>query len=143
MSSGERARGRPLVAGAATGHALVLEQPLSLAGGLSLESGRIIDVHAPQRGESVTERILVMPVGRGSSTSATALAEAIRLGTAPAAIILPGTDQILVLGAMVARMLYGLVCPIIVADHAVSIRSGDHVVIAEDGSYTIDRDPET
>ena len=122
-------KGRPLVAGAAAGEALVLEQPLSMAGGLSLESGRIIDVHAPQRGESVAGRILVMPVGRGSSASASALAEAIRLGTAPAAIILSGTDQILVMGSLIARLLYDVVCPIVVVstqDHVSADRRPRH-----------------
>ena len=48
----------------------------------------LIDTHHPQRGASVTGRILVMPSGRGSSSSSYVLAEAIRAGTAPAAIVL-------------------------------------------------------
>lgn len=135
--SGQR-KGRPLVAGTAQGQAVVLRQPLSLAGGLSLETGRVIDVHSPHHGELVAGRVLVMPVGRGSSTSSTALAEAIRLGTAPCAIILPDMDLILAMGSLVARTLYGTVCPIVVAapgDHA-AIASGELVTIATDGAFT-------
>lgn len=137
MDAGQR-RGRPLVAGAAEGEALVVEQALSFAGGISLASGRIIDVHAPQRGDRVAGRILVMPVGRGSSTSSSVLAECIRLGVAPNAIILPGIDQILAVGSLVARTLYDRVCPILLVDpedHA-SIRTGAWVTITQAGWFT-------
>ena len=46
-----------------------------------------------------------MPSGRGSSSSSSVLAEAIRAGTAPAAIVLGEADPILALGAIVAREL--------------------------------------
>jgi len=55
-----------------------------------------------------------MPFGRGSSSSSTVLAEAIRLGTAPAAIVLLEPDPILALGAIVAKELYGRALPIVV-----------------------------
>jgi hypothetical protein len=139
MSSGSLHRGRPIVAGEADGTALVLRQPLSLAGGMSLETGRIIDVHAPQHGAMVAGQVLVMPVGRGSSTTSSALAEAIRIGMGPAAIVLRDMDQILALGAIVARTLYGRVCPILQADPVdfEIIRTGDHIEIREDGTFTI------
>lgn len=146
MLSGARHRGHPLVAGEAAGTALVLSQPLSYAGGIELTSGRIEDVHSAQRGASVASRILVMPVGRGSSTASAMLAEAIRLGTAPRAIVLPGVDQILAVGAIVARTLYGRVCPVLVMDHTdyQAIASGDQVTIWKDGSFVVKpRRPET
>jgi predicted aconitase with swiveling domain len=139
MDSGTSRRGRPLVAGEASGVALVLARPLSFAGGVSLDTGRIIDVQAPQLGELVAGRVLVMPAGRGSSSSSTILAEAIRRGTGPSAIILGVTDQILVMGSLVARLLYDLVCPIVVAsepDHA-AMKTGDRVSIQADGSFTV------
>ncbi len=126
--------------GEATGTALVVRQPLSLAGGLSLETGRIVDIHAPQRGALVAGQILVMDVGRGSSTSSTVLAESLRLGTGPAGIILPGSDQILVMGSLIARLLYDVVCPIVVlSEHEHStIRTGDGVTIRSDGRISVD-----
>lgn len=140
MDAGEPRSGRPLATGVASGTALVLRQALSVAGGLSLETGRIVDVHAPQLGALVAGHILVMPVGRGSSTSSTVLAESLRLGTGPAGIILTGTDQILVMGSLIARMLYDVDCPIVVAsehDHS-SIQSGDRISIEADGSFSVD-----
>jgi predicted aconitase with swiveling domain len=65
---------RTLVAGQASGPALVLEEPLSFWGGVDTETGDIVDVHHPQRGENVSGRVLVMPSGRGSSSSSSVLA---------------------------------------------------------------------
>ena len=56
---------------------------------------------------SCAGRILVMRAGRGSSSGSSVLAEAIRAGTAPAAIVLAERDAILAVGAMVAAELYG------------------------------------
>jgi 2-haloacid dehalogenase len=127
-------QGRALLDGEAAGTALVLEAPLSLWGGLDPRSGRLCDHHHPQLGATIAERVLVMPSGRGSSSSSSVLAEAIRLGTAPAAILLAEPDEILMLGALVADYLYGQACPIVVlpeAAHA-TITSGDQVVVRGD-----------
>jgi uncharacterized protein len=107
--------GRMLVPGEATGDALVLDEPLSLWGGLDPENGTIVEVHHPQRGESVAGRILVMPSGRGSSSSATVLAEAIRRGIGPAGIVLGEPDEIVAIGALVAAELYGTRVPVVIA----------------------------
>ena len=101
-----------------TTRALVLDEPLSLWGGLDPATGEIIDVHHPQRGARVTRRVLVMPAGRGSSSSASVLAEAARAGTAPAAIVLREPDLILAIGAAVAEELYDVRIPVLVVDEA-------------------------
>jgi uncharacterized protein len=122
-------QGRALVAGDASGPALVLEAPLSLWGGMDPRTGRLSDHHHPQLGATITGQVLVMPSGRGSSSSSSVLAEAIRLGTAPLAIVLSQPDEILVLGALVADYLYGRTCPILVLPDgpADAIATGDQV----------------
>lgn len=87
---------------------LVLDEPLSLWGGVEPTTGEIVDVHHPQRGERLAGLVLVMPAGRGSSSSASVLAEMVRLGTAPSAIVLGEPDLILAIGAEVAWELYGV-----------------------------------
>jgi hypothetical protein len=114
---------RTLVPGTATGEVLVLEDPLSFWGGVDPATGEVIDVHHPQRGTNVAGKILVMPGGRGSSSSSSVLAEAIRAGTAPLAIVLLEPDPIVALGAIVARELYGCSVPVVVADPR-DLRSG-------------------
>ena len=120
-----------LSGGSASGAALVLDEPLSFWGGIDAADGRVIDVHHPQLGRSVAGRVLLLPSGRGSSSSSSVLAEAIRLGTAPAAILLGEADPILAVGAAVARELYGLAVPVLAVEPEVysGIRTGDHVEV--------------
>ena len=104
---------RTLVAGEATGPALVLTEPLSFWGGIDPATGDVIDPHHPQHGANVRGTVLVMPGGRGSSSSSSVLAEAIRAGVGPAAIVLAEPDPIVALGAVVARELYGSTVPVV------------------------------
>lgn len=126
---------RVLLAGTAAGEALVLNEPLSFWGGLDAESGSIIDIHHPQHGMVVTGLVLVMPSGRGSSSSSSVLAEAIRIGTAPLAIVLGEPDEIVLLGALISEELYGITCPVVVADEESyrAISTGDRVEVGPEG----------
>jgi predicted aconitase with swiveling domain len=101
--------------GEAQGPVLVLEAPLSFWGGFDPRTGMIIDVHHPQRGAFLAGAILLMREARGSGSSPGAIAEAIRLGTAPAAIVLVTPDVNLAIGAQVAGTLYGQQCPVLAA----------------------------
>jgi predicted aconitase with swiveling domain len=135
-------RGRLLAPGTGEGIALVLDEPLSLWGGLDPATGRIIDARHPQRGASASGRVLVMSAGRGSSSSASVLAEAIRTGFAPAAIVLGEPDLILAIGALVAEELYGRRLPIAVLPAEVlrGITDGQKVAIHADGEVRIDQE---
>jgi uncharacterized protein len=118
------------------GLALVLDEGLSLWGGMDPASGEVIDAHHPQRGASLTGKIVVMPSGRGSSSSASVLAEAVRAGNAPAAFVLEEPDLILSIGAAVAEELYEVVVPVVVVDPEVrmGIVDGAPITIGADGS---------
>jgi predicted aconitase with swiveling domain len=133
---------RTLVAGHASGIALVLDEPLSFWGGLDPETGELIDTHHAQRGAVLTDRVLVMPSGRGSSSSSYVLAEALRAGRAPAAIVLREPDGIVALGAIVARELYGSTIPVVVLSSEVygSIADGTPVEVhAADDEASVSR----
>ena len=132
-------KGRALADGVADGRALVLHEPLSLWGGVDPATGLIIDARHPQRGESVSGRVVVMPAARGSSSSSSVLAEAVRVGTAPAAIVLGEPDLILAVGAAVGEELYHRRVPIVQlapADLA-AIPDGAVVMISEGGEVTL------
>jgi predicted aconitase with swiveling domain len=107
-----------LVPGRAEGPSFVLREPLSFWGGLDAASGRIIDRWHPQDGDVLSGHVLVMAAGRGSSSGSSVLAEAIRLGTGPAGIVLLTCDAIVTVGAMVALELYGQPCPVVLATPA-------------------------
>lgn len=130
--SGPASRTRALVPGRAAGPALVLTEPLSFWGGVDPADGRIIDRHHPQAEETVRGKVVVMPSGRGSSSSSSVLAETIRGATGPVAIVLAEPDGILALGALVAATLYGRATPVVVADEVTyrSIRNGATIEIA-------------
>jgi predicted aconitase with swiveling domain len=101
-----------LAPGEAEGAPLKLDEPLSFWGGLDLATGLVIDRWHAQAGANVAGRVLLMPGGRGSSSGSAALAEAIRLGNGPAAILLTRRDAIVIVGALVAAELYGASCPV-------------------------------
>jgi len=127
--------GRFLLAGAASGPVLATT-PLSFWGGVDPLTGIVIDRSHPAHGVGLAGTILVMPVGRGSSSSSTVLAEAIRLGTAPAAILLSEADPILVIGALVAARLYARTCPLVLlapADHAAVAAAPFAAIATDDG----------
>lgn len=111
--------GHSLIEGLASGALLKLTEPLSLWGGVDLQTGRIVDAQHPQRGAIIANRLLAMPGSRGSSSSSSALAELARMGRAPAGVITTQSDPILTIGALVADYLYGAAIPIlIVSDEA-------------------------
>ncbi|MGH2724407.1 MAG: aconitase X swivel domain-containing protein [Actinomycetota bacterium] len=128
--------GSTLVPGSAEGTAMVLDEALSFWGGVDPATGRVIDQRHPQAGAELAGAILVMPSGRGSSSSSSVLAETVRAGTAPAGVILRDPDPIVALGAMVAGELYGAAPPVVVLDGPAydRIATGDRLrVEAGDG----------
>lgn len=129
--------GRVLAPGAGSGHALVLREPLSLWGGIDPATGIVIDARHPQRGESVAGRVLVMPAVRGSSSSSSVLAEAVRAGSAPAAILLGEVDLILAVGAAVAEELYGRSVPVVVLSSEALAAISDGALVQVDGADVV------
>lgn len=125
----------------ASGTALILDEPLSLWGGMDPATGEVIDAHHPQRGITLTGRVIVMPAARGSSSSASVLAEGVRANAAPAAVLLGEPDLILAIGAAVAEELYGRVVPVVVlpAERLAQIADGDRVWIDGAGRVEIAR----
>lgn len=131
-------KARLLTSGSAEGPVLWLDEPLSFWGAFEPRSGVILDVHHPQRGACVKDTVLVMTETRGSGSAPGAIAEAIRLGTAPAAIILAKPDINLAVGADVAATLYGKRCVIACVSPAELERLKDvpRLRIESDGAVT-------
>ena len=132
-------KGRVLADGAGEGAALVLDEPLSFWGGVDPASGLITDARHPQRGTSVAGRVLVMRSVRGSSSSSSVLAESVRAGFAPAAILLGEPDLILAVGAAVAAELYDKRVPVVTLrpEDRAAIHDGVRVRVADGGEITL------
>jgi predicted aconitase with swiveling domain len=90
-----------------------VKKPLSFWGGYDSNAGKVIDQTHPQLGEGLAEKIMVMAHAKGSSSSSSVLAEAIRNGTGPAGIVLKERDLIISIGAIVAAELYNLAVPVV------------------------------
>ncbi|MDR8726635.1 aconitase X swivel domain-containing protein [Burkholderia pseudomultivorans] len=129
--------GDTLVAGHAVAQTVVLEKPLSFWGGYDSAAGRIIDRGHPLAGASLAGRIMVMAHAKGSSSSSSVLAEAVRNGTGPVGIILKERDLIISIGAIVAAELYAIAVPVVCVPEAVydtiAAASGPIRIEAEDG----------
>jgi len=128
-------QGRALIAGNAEGEAIVSNEPLSFWGGFDARTGEVIDQRHSLAGTRITGKIFAIPSGRGSSSGSGLLLEGIRLGTAPAAMILSHADQILALGAIVARELYQKTMPLVVVSENdfTQLQQARHVRVDENG----------
>ncbi len=109
---------QPVVEGEGAGALLLLDQPVSFWGGVDPVSGRIVEPGHPQEGRALAGRVMAMARAKGSSSSSSVLAELVRNGHGPAAILMRGPDLIVGLGCIVAAELYGRQVPVAVLDDA-------------------------
>jgi hypothetical protein len=132
--------GRVVVAGEASGELLVSLQPLSFWGGYDHQTGEIIDRRNPLSGRIAAGRILAIPNTVGSSTTTAVLLEAVRAGTAPAAILTTSVDSYLALASVVAEEMYGRPIPIVAIsqEQFEKLDTGVSVRIRLDGRVLID-----
>lgn len=130
--------GRAIVDGTAEGEALVTHDALSFWGGYDFRTGEIIDRHHPLAGVHAAGRILAVPFSKGSSTTTAVLLEAVRAGTAPAAIVTTGVDPFFALASIVADAIYGKPFPVIAleAPDFATLRTGERLTITRGGTIT-------
>lgn len=115
-----------------------LSAPLSFWGGVDPASGRIIQVRHPQCGARIGGQILALPGTIGSSSSSAVLLELIRLGIAPAALLLHEPDAILLIGCVVGREMGWRVPPAYRLDASLQAQlPAGEISIAPDGAIHI------
>lgn len=133
--------GRPIIPGPAKGIALVSSEPLSFWGGYDWRSGEITDRRHPLAGSNASGKILVIPFTRGSSTTTAVLLEAIRAGTAPAAIMTTANDFFFALASVVADVMYAKPLSLIAISRTdfSELRTDDQIEISSDGTITVFR----
>jgi predicted aconitase with swiveling domain len=128
-------QGRVLIPGQVQGPALVTHEPLSFWGGYDYHTGEIIDRRHPLSGQIAAGHVLAVPFTRGSSTTTAVLLEAVRLGTAPVAILTTGRDHFFTLASIVADEMYQKPIPLVVLasiDFG-RLKSGQWIQIHADG----------
>ncbi len=131
--------GRAVVGGEAQGEALVCGEPLSFWGGYDQKTGEIIDRRHPLSGRVAKGRVLAIPYSRGSSTTTAVLLEALRSGTAPAAILTQGVDPYFALASIVAGEMFGKPIPIVALkrEHFEALVDGKWLHVGDDGTIVM------
>ncbi|MCW5748405.1 MAG: DUF126 domain-containing protein [Alphaproteobacteria bacterium] len=132
------ARAEVVQPGAAEGRVLKLPT-LSFWGGVDPSTGRLTDPAAAGHGESTAGRVLLVAEPRGSSSSSAVMLELLRVGQAPAAVILGRIDAILGLGIVVAREMGWPTIPLyqLPVEAHEKIPDGSDVRIGADGSIRV------
>lgn len=102
-----------ILAGVTHGPVLASPDALSFWGGVDPATGRVIDVHHPLHGVSLTGSILMMPSSRGSCTGSGVLLDMALTGRAPAALIFAEAEDVLTLGALIAVEMFGKALPVL------------------------------
>ena len=133
-------RGRAVVSGEAKGQLLFSDEPLSFWGGYDAATGEIIDRRHPLSGQIAAGRVLAIPFTKGSSTTTAVFLEAVRAGTAPAAILTAGTDAFLALASIVAEEMYGRPVPIVALapEDFAALAASRQAEVRRDGSVLLD-----
>jgi predicted aconitase with swiveling domain/protein-tyrosine phosphatase len=132
-------QGQVVIAGQAQGPTLAASEPLSFWGGYDYVTGEIIDRRHPLSGQRAAGRILCLPFTRGSSTTTAVLLEAVKAGTAPAAIITTGVDTFFALASVVADEMYGQPVPLLAlaAEDFARLRTGDWIAVDSSGTIAV------
>lgn len=118
----------------AEGPALRLAEPLSFWGGVEPATGRIVDRNHPQQGISVGGTALIMGATRGSSSSSSTLLECVRLGTAPAVLLLTERDPLLVVGVAAAWEVYDRGPAVVLLSRRLAVPEGVCLSVRTDGT---------
>lgn len=108
---------RSILAGTASGPVIAAGEALSFWGGVDPATGRVIDVHHPLHGVTITGGILMMPSSRGSCTGSGVLLDMALTGRAPAALIFSEAEDVLTLGALIAAEMFGKSLPVLRLSH--------------------------
>lgn len=116
--AGSKLSGKALIAGRTSGPVLHADVGLSFMGGVDAATGRIIDVHHPQCGQSVAGKILAIPSGRGSCSGSLVIFELLMNGHAPSALVFRHRETILTLGVLIAGELFQRAIPVLQLDDA-------------------------
>ena len=100
----EQLKGRIIYKGKAEGEALVTSQPISFYGGVDPNNGVVLEKGHELQGQSVKDKILVFPQGKGSTVGSYTLYRMKKNGVAPAGMINKECETIVAVGAIISEI---------------------------------------
>lgn len=97
-------KGRRIYKGIAEGEAIVTKDGISFYGGVDPDTGKVVEVGHELEGQSITGKILVFPMGKGSTVGSYTLYRMKKNHTAPAAIVNRQIDTIIAVGCIISEI---------------------------------------
>ncbi|MBP1740057.1 MAG: hypothetical protein H6Q48_2350 [Deltaproteobacteria bacterium] len=125
-------KAKPVSSGIAEGEAIVSSMPISFTGGLDPDTGVIREKGHELEGQSVANKILVFPTGKGSTTGSWQFYAAYKRGHAPKGIINQKAEGVVAVSAIITGT------PMVhepEADLLELIKTGDFVRINADAGF--------
>ena len=122
-------KGHKVAKGRAQGEALVSKSPISFLGGVDSDTGIIVEQGHELEGMSVADKILIFPIGKGSTGGSYKIYELACNNKAPRAIINLRADPVVAVGAIMGSI---PMMDIPEEDPFEIIKTGDFVVVDAD-----------
>ena len=117
-----------VASGKASGPALVTGQAISFLGNVNPETGVVVDPAHELFGERIAGKVLIFPVGKGSTVGSYVIYQLQKRGLAPAAMINLISEPIVAVGAVISGI------PLVdrVPEEVLRIKSGTLVEVDAD-----------
>ncbi len=127
-----RITGRIVSKGIAKGEVILSKEPITFLGGVDPKTGVVIEKGHELEGKSVVGKILIFPMGKGSTVGSYVIYRMKKNGTAPVGIINSKAEQIVASGALISEipMIHDLE-----VDALDFFKDGEFVIINADKGY--------
>ncbi len=104
MNNSQSFQGRTIFPGQTSGPALVSRMGISFYGGVDPETGVVTEAGHDLEGQSIAGKILVFPIGKGSTVGSYVLYRLKKNGHAPLAIINAECETITAVGCIISEI---------------------------------------
>ncbi len=119
-------KGRTIYPGIVEGEAIVTKEAIGFYGGIDAKTGDVIEKGHELEGQNVKDKILVFPMGKGSTVGSYVIYGLKKNGVAPKAIVNKETETIVATGAILAGI------PCVDGIDIDQIKSGDKIKVNAD-----------
>jgi predicted aconitase with swiveling domain len=127
--------GRAITEGTAEGTVLRSSEPISFYGAVDTETGEFIERGHELEGETIADRVLLFPRGKGSTVGSYVLYGLAQNGVAPAAVVTEETETIVATGTILGE----IPCVDSLAEPLSAFEDGETVVVDADEGRVVRR----
>ena len=93
---------RSIAKGKGKGELVVSSEPISFLGGVNPDNGEVIDPNHELKGQTIKDKVLFIPGGKGSTVGSYVIFQMMKNNTAPKAIICLNAEPIIATGAIMS-----------------------------------------